>query len=133
MARAAPSTRARARVARRGATTDVCARAEGRRARARAAIAAYDCVEFVDDSERAVGEVRRRGDARRRARGRRARAAAERERASRVGRVGRGGADAVVRTSALRRIESDFSQRKEDRRLDPHGERAVDAWALAEG
>jgi hypothetical protein len=41
--------------------------------------------------------------------------------------------EAEVRTSALRRIESDFSQRKEDRRLDPHGERAVDAWALAEG
>ena len=45
---------------------------------------------------------------------------------------GRGGADEVVKTSALRRVESDFSQRKEDRRLDPHGERAVDAWALAE-
>ena len=90
-------------------------------ARARAAIAAYDCVEFVGDSsgrsgEYAVERALRRSESERHV-------WVESDEAE----------DAVVRTSALRRIESDFSQRKEDRRLDPHGERAVDAWALAEG
>jgi len=131
MARAAPTTRA-------GARSRAAARRRVRRATAteasvaRAAIAAYDCVEFVDDSSGRSGKyavVETRDDGREAV----VRALRRSESERHVWVESDEAEDAVVRTSALRRIESDFSQRKEDRRLDPHGERAVDAWALAEG
>ena len=120
---------ARSRAAARRRTS---VRARRGSARARAAIAAYDCVEFVDDSSERSGKyavVETRDDGREAVVRALRRSKSERH----VWVESDEAEDAVVRTSALRRIESDFSQRKEDRRLDPHGERAVDAWALAEG
>ena len=39
--------------------------------------------------------------------------------------------DVVASTRCVTRVfESDFSQRKADRRDDPHGERAVDCWTV---
>ena len=131
MARAAPVTRAGAR-SRAAARRRTSVRARRGSARARATIAAYDCVEFVDDSSGRSGKyavVETRDDGREAV----VRALRRSESERHVWVESDEAEDAVVRTSALRRIESDFSQRKEDRRLDPHGERAVDAWALAEG
>jgi len=121
MARAAPRAGragwrvARPRSRRRGAV------------RARDAIEAYDCVARVDDDGRArdvyaVMDV----DGDRAVVRALTRSASE----TNVWMDDGAGVDEVVRTRALRRLESAYGQRKASRRDDPHGERAVDAWTL---
>ena len=131
MALARASTRA-AGASRRATTRDARAATRGDARRARAAIAAYDCVEFVDDSDGREGTFFAVVDVRDDGRETVVRALRRSDSEPRVWVEDEAVPDEVVKTSALRRVESDFSQRKEDRRLDPHGERAVDAWALAE-
>ena len=110
MARAAPVTRAGAR-SRAAARRRTPVRARRGSARARAAIAAYDCVEFVDDSSGRSGKyavVETRDDGREAV----VRALRRSESERHVWAESDQAVDAVVLTSALQFTHYNYSQRQ---------------------